>query len=75
MVKHTQTIRRQESTNCLSVFDHFVGFALNGLRLEGITHNRKGLSYADTPVMKVCDGLNDDEIPDAARLPRKKAVE
>ena len=74
MVKHTQTIRRQESTNCLSVFDHFVGFALKGLRLEGITHNRMGLSYADTPVMKVCDGLN-DEIPDAARLPRKKAVE
>ena len=55
MVKHTQTIRRQESTNCLSVFDHFVGFALKGLRLEGITHNRKGLSYADTPVMKVTD--------------------
>ena len=34
-----------------------------------------GLSYADTPVMKVCDGLNDDEIPGAARLPRKKALE
>ena len=32
MVKHTQTIRRQEPTNCLSVFDHFVGLALNGLR-------------------------------------------
>lgn len=32
-----------------------------------------GLSYADTPVMKVCDGLNDDEIPGAARLPRKKS--
>ena len=25
MAKHTQTIRRQQSTNCLSVFDHFVG--------------------------------------------------
>ena len=24
MVKHTQTIRRQKPTNCLSVFDHFV---------------------------------------------------
>ena len=28
MVKHTQTIRRQIATNCLSVFDHFVKLAL-----------------------------------------------
>ena len=28
MVKHTDTIRRQDPTNCLSVFDHFVGLAL-----------------------------------------------
>ena len=28
MVKHTQTIGRQHPTNCLSVFDHFVGLAL-----------------------------------------------
>ena len=31
MVKHTQTIRRLLPTNCLSVFDHFVGLALKGL--------------------------------------------
>ena len=31
MVKHTQIIRRQQATNCLSVFDHFVGLALKGL--------------------------------------------
>ena len=31
MVKHTQTIRRQNLTNCLSVCDHFVGLALEGL--------------------------------------------
>ena len=30
-----------------------------------------GLSYPDTPGMKVCDELNDDEIPDAVK---KKAV-
>ena len=24
MVKHTQTIRRQQPTNCLRVFDHFL---------------------------------------------------
>ena len=32
MVKHTETITRQQPTNCLSVFDHFVGLALKGLR-------------------------------------------
>ena len=31
MAKHTQTIRQLLSTNCLSVFDHFVGLALKGL--------------------------------------------
>ena len=30
-VKHPQTIRRQQPTNCLSVFEHFVGLALKGL--------------------------------------------
>ena len=32
MVKHTQTIRQQKPTNCLSVFDHFVGLALKWLK-------------------------------------------
>ena len=31
MVKHTQTIRRLLPTNCLSVFDHFVGLVLKVL--------------------------------------------
>ena len=31
MVKHTQTIRRQNPTNCLSLFDHFVELMLKGL--------------------------------------------
>ena len=31
MVKHTQTIRRQKPTNCLIVFDNFVGLAYKGL--------------------------------------------
>ena len=31
MVKHTQTIRRQQPTNILSVFNYFVGLALKGL--------------------------------------------
>ena len=32
LVKHNQTIHRQQPTNCLSVFDHFVGLARKGLR-------------------------------------------
>ena len=31
MVKHTQTIRRQQTKNCLSVFDYIVWLALKGL--------------------------------------------
>ena len=31
MVKHTQTIRHFLLTNCLGVFDHFVGLTLKGL--------------------------------------------
>ena len=31
MVKHTKTILRLLRTNCLSVFDHFVGLVLKGL--------------------------------------------
>ena len=31
MVEHTQTIRLQQQTICLRVFDHFVGLALKGL--------------------------------------------
>ena len=39
MIKHTQTICRLLPTNCLSVFDYFVGLALKGLnfKLLGIT--------------------------------------
>ena len=31
MVRSSQTICQQQPTNCLSVFDHFVGLALKGL--------------------------------------------
>ena len=34
IVKRTQIIRRQQQTNCLSVFGYFVGLALKGLRFE-----------------------------------------
>ena len=32
MVKQTQAICQQQLTNCLSVFDHFMGLARKGLR-------------------------------------------
>ena len=34
MVKHNKIIRQQQLTTCLSVFDHFVGFALKGLKQQ-----------------------------------------
>ena len=35
MIKHTQTIPRQQPMNCLSVTDHFVGLAIKGLTQAG----------------------------------------
>ena len=43
MVKHTQKIRRQKPTNCLSVFEHFVELALKGLRFS-CAANRLGIT-------------------------------
>ena len=40
MVNHTQKIRRQQPTNCLSVFDHFAG-----VELKGVTRRQKNRSY------------------------------
>ena len=39
MVKDTETIRRQQPTNCLSVFDHFLGLALKGLTISAKCSN------------------------------------
>ena len=38
MVKHTQTIRQQQLTNCLSVFGCFVGSGLKGIRSIELVH-------------------------------------
>ena len=42
MVKHTQTICRQQPTNCLSVFDHVMELALKELTIDHFekTHTR-----------------------------------
>ena len=42
IVEHAHTIRQILPTNCLSVFDHFVGWALNGIRV--ILWREKGWS-------------------------------
>ena len=42
MAKHTQTIFWLLLTNCLSVFDHFVGFTLKGFNKgDSCSHRRK----------------------------------
>ena len=47
MVKHTQTIRRQNLTNCLIVFDYFVGLALKWLNhsLTGTLTRSKEITH------------------------------
>ena len=45
MVQHAQTVRRLKPTNYLSVFDHFVGLSLKGLRvlwLPVLKHKYRG---------------------------------
>ena len=45
MLKHTQTIVGKLPTNCLSVFDHFVGLALRGLISKNNTTKLKKKNY------------------------------
>ena len=52
MVKHTQTIRRLLPTNCLIVFDDFVGLALKVLKFCLIFEDSSGVSTLK--VLKVC---------------------
>ena len=44
MVKHNKIIHQQQPTNCLSVFDHFVGFALKGLKQQNCFSLKKKTS-------------------------------
>ena len=45
MVEDNQTIHRLLLTNCLSVFDHFVGLALKGLKLNFGKYTNVSLKY------------------------------
>ena len=61
--QNTQTVRRQQSTNCLNVFNHSVGLALKGLsNIFGeclftsaqVHSENKGLSHELVLHAKVC---------------------
>lgn len=45
MDKHNQAIRRQKSTNVLSVSDHFVGLAHKGLSRVSQGHIQSPVKY------------------------------
>ena len=70
MVKHTQTIRLQFSDK-LSLFDHFVGLALKGLKIilkafkYPISCSTKTLSLVIAPVLFLSVGI----FCDASRFP------
>ena len=57
MAKHTQTIRRQQPTNCFRMFDHFVGLALKELNtpqnvITFLTKQSPGSNYTEVGVSK-----------------------
>ena len=55
MFKHTQTIRQLLPTNCLSVYDQFVGLALKGFKTSlGITEQRNKTSLYSEAYSKPC---------------------
>ena len=56
MGKHTQAICRFLLTNCLSVFDHFVGLSLKGLRFQEGKPKGKG-NYRPVCVLSIISEL------------------
>ena len=59
MIKHTQIIRRLLPTNYLSVFDHFVGLALKGLKMLPFSFLRLfPSSLVRTDAEKIDDTVN-----------------
>ena len=55
MVKYTQSIRRLLPTNCLSVFDHFVGLALKVSK--AVVTQKKWYIFYKILVKKFCGKL------------------
>ena len=55
MVKRTQVIRRQQMTNCFSVFVHFVGLALKVLKAHITSEKRYYLQKLFIPLTLYLD--------------------
>ena len=53
MVKNTQIIRRQQPTNCLNVFDQFVGWRLKGSQLSKNSIKTTEVEGLKVPLKKV----------------------
>ena len=60
MIKHTQRIRRLLLTNCLSVFDYFVGLALKVLETLAFTN----ISFASGVNYDLLQALSTDKFLD-----------
>ena len=60
MIKHTQRIRRLLLTNCLSVFDYFVGLALKVLKTLAFTN----ISFASGVNYDLLQALSTDKFLD-----------
>ena len=54
MAKHNQRIRRQQPTNCLSVFGHFVELALKGLMSQNGQTHFKNIAANNAEIYHVC---------------------
>ena len=63
MVKHTQTIRWQQPTSCLRVFDHFMGLAFKGLRLDFTNKFKFEHNFLDC-LKSFCLCINEPETTD-----------
>ena len=60
MIKHTQRIRRLLLTNCMSVFDYFVGLALKVLKTLAFTN----ISFASGVNYDLLQALSTDKFLD-----------
>ena len=54
MVKHAQTIHWLLPSNCLSVFDHFVGLALKGLKTSGLQSIKSTIMQIEKALTNDC---------------------
>ena len=81
MVKHTQTICRQQPVNCLSVLDHFVGLALKRLMLWQVLAQRSkfvsavGKCRGISPFYSICLGNKNAEAVKFLEIKKKVFLE